>query len=443
MVGVITLICFIAVLFTARVVIDQSYSQNSVIVANDFGVSPILSESHRISDIATRWTEASLTTSNSSCPVLSPFDSSCGFVVNPPSWASAYPQLDSPIWYFDNGTYGITWINSTAYTVITPKQNMNRVDPAACVITVPSGTVILSQNSTQLHATLPNMENVTIPVPSYSFCHASPTASSTHQASSGVALTDPLQSAQSPTSEGTNVPINLFYDNVQFYKWTNFVNYVYSLNGLFYAPSPPGTFSCGSQYCPPYPQFSTEAQIYDGGSGNDAGSGLFIQGTCWVDGTEYCSWYWTLQAFYYYNSQGVASTAYDVSSGDQIYLDPWQSGGTTPYVCGDGYDDSTSQHASVCTYMSGESYLSSIQLQFSGQYFACSNYPQSDTYYYQIFADNQSGDPINIDSWNSAQDQPGGCGPTIGGYQYCFDLMGVTTGDYASVDFEYNYQNTC
>lgn len=108
---------------------------------------------------------------NPSCTVVSPLDGSCGFVVNPPSWAVSFPQLDHPTSYFDNGTYGIVWINSTTFNVIEPEAGY----PAACIVTLPSGTVVTSQNSTFATANLPDgYGTVEVPIPQYSFCPTQP-----------------------------------------------------------------------------------------------------------------------------------------------------------------------------------------------------------------------------------------------------------------------------
>jgi hypothetical protein len=109
-------------------------------------------------------------TSATECSVDSIFNGSCGFAVNPPSWARAFPELNHTTYYQPDGMYGYVRVNSTAYTVISPSMVGNVTIPAACIVTLPNFTSVSDQTSTYMIAHLPGGVIANITLPSYSFC---------------------------------------------------------------------------------------------------------------------------------------------------------------------------------------------------------------------------------------------------------------------------------
>jgi len=95
----------------------------------------------------------------------------CGFAVKPPSWATAFPELNHTIYYTPDGMYGVVLENSTTYVVVGEPEITGGVTiPAACVVTLPSGTMVVNQTSTYLIARLPDGVVANVTIPQYSFC---------------------------------------------------------------------------------------------------------------------------------------------------------------------------------------------------------------------------------------------------------------------------------
>ena len=193
-------------------------------------------------------------TSSLGCPVLSPFDHTCGFIVKPEAWAATYPGFNVPIEYFDGGLYGIVWLNSSAFHVVKPIFDPEgAVIPAVCQIHVPSGTLIMNSTTVKL----PDKKMGSIVLPSFSICK------SVSGKSSGSDFRDEASASNLPPLSG--------------------------MSAIFYAPGLP--YNCGD--CAVY-----GPEIW---AGSLSGSSIFF-GELATDSIcipTYCSTYaWTLLAGY-------------------------------------------------------------------------------------------------------------------------------------------------
>jgi hypothetical protein len=367
--------------------------------------------------------------SSSACAVKSPFDGSCGFVENPPSWAAAYPGLDQPISYFHNGTYGIVWLNSTTFNVLGSFEISGKSIPAACIIRVPSGTLVLSQSLSQGVAKLPNGDIVTIPIPSYGFYGSSLSGSASY-ASSGMT---PATTA-APAASGPPPPPPSILDEAVLTSGPQ----LGQLQANYRAPNLPNQWNCGS--CSAPPQVVADSMIGNYQTGNNAGGEIRTIATC---RGSLCTFTWNMIAFYTYNNVWWTSSGVTANPGDTMTNDPYlATGGSNPLVCGDAWDISVEQ--SVCGYMNNPNFIT-LGLHFYlyipvGASNACAAYPTSYTNYYSIYAYEPSGSQISI--WFSNTGGTGQCGPyssSLG--RWLCDLEVTTTGYTASVDFEYSPNN--
>jgi len=350
----------------------------------------------------------------SNCSVVSPLDGSCGFVVSPPSWAASFPQVDHPISYFSNGTYGIVWINSTTFNVIESQQISGVTYPAACIVTLPSGTTVLSQTSNQMTAILPNHVTAEIAIPSYSFCSKAGSSSS---------------SPQTTTSPATS--LYNFYDHA---LWDDgpYGNQVWQLYEYSHTPGTPNRYNCGSTCSPPH--FGFESFIYDFiGTNNQVGGEIVTKATC---SSGYCSFSWQMMGYYVYNGVMVTSSGYLTHPGDTLFNNPFEDGGSNPLVCGVAWDETHAVEQEICGYMNGESNLYSIDFQYDGGYYTCSNYPTSNFTYNQVYALDQNSNLIYFGGYLVSS--AGTCGPPIGGGNWACDLVTPTYGTTVQVAFTYD-----
>jgi hypothetical protein len=117
-------------------------------------------------------TSATTTAQNpAECGFADLVNGTCGFAVKPPSWATAFPELNHTIYYTPDGMFGVVLENSTTYVVVgEPEVSGGVTIPAACVVTLPSGTMVVNQTSTYLIARLPNGVVANVTIPQYSFC---------------------------------------------------------------------------------------------------------------------------------------------------------------------------------------------------------------------------------------------------------------------------------
>ncbi|MDG6998774.1 MAG: hypothetical protein JRN15_06640 [Nitrososphaerota archaeon] len=322
---------------------------------------------------------------NSDCPVLSPFDHSCGFIENPAVWTRLYPGFDVPIDYFDGGLYGIVWLNSSAFHVIKPIMVPNAgIVPAACQVSIPSGTVLLNRTT----AKLPNGQIVTLTIPSLPIC-----ASTLNQ--SGNDYKD-VAAASTPSLSDMNANFNV--------------------------PGLP--YNCSDCYLYGPAIFGSDTSGTNQFFGEVATDSTCIPNTC----TTYA---WTLFAGYYTTSYvydtncpdgSIGSICHETANGgDQMATSVSIGSG---YVCpkeGDGTDGNS---ASICiSWSNAVSYVNIYMMDTNN---ACSDYPSTQPLYFNtIDATDQSGNVVYLTfstSWSGT----------------CGDYVTATNGDFATVTISYS-----
>ncbi len=378
---------------------------------------------------------------NVPCQVYSPLDGSCGFVVNPPPWAANFSALDHPVEYFDNGSYGIIWLNSTSFRVINPVSiagKVTKVIPAACIITAPNATIILSATPNAALMKLPNGQVVSAPIPSYAFC---PIVS---PASTSAALGRPsiFHSATDSTSQSTvRDPVFADYATDIDNCWgDNVVNCVRQISSQSNGPQPPETLNCGSSCPSPLPYVYSQTYIWSVNTGDTVGGEYATEPICTdTNGGVVCTFYMELVATYTYSGTSYVSYGPDVSPGDYVINNPANYGGSNPYVCGIANDYTQSQSVQLCGYLNGVTDLNSFALETYGMYYTCANYPgPSGLDYYQVNAINQNGAAIYIGFNPGAT---GKCGPYSSTYGWLCDSVAVSGGYTPYVYFQYDNQN--
>lgn len=342
------------------------------------------------SDLVPHFTsENSLITGNASCPVLSPFDHTCGFAVSPPAWATAYPGYNVPIEYFDDGLYGVVWLNATAFNIIKPMVVQGGLVPAICQIALPSGTVVTNHTM----AELPNNQNVTLQMSSAAIC-----------STRGIDFED------SATYDNPSVSMSVVLAD-------------------FEAPGlPPNCGDC-SIYGPAF-----WSSLY---AGQTAYFGqLATDSTCVPN---YCSTYaWTLLAGWYAVTDRTASIistncpgnrnycGETANAGDQMVEEPSESYTTSgnPFqACGQIEDSTNGNVAYLCQSETNSGY--ELEIFMNDYDNSCSDYPSSLTTYNSIELLDSSSNQIYLSfstNWN------GNCGDDVIAYP----------GYDASVEFYYD-----
>lgn len=312
------------------------------------------------------------------CAVKSPLDGSCGFVVNPPPWAINFPSIDHQTEYFHNGTYGIVYLNSTTFTVLEPQDFGGRVTPAACVLTIPSGTTVLSQTSTTAVAKLPDGSVVTLAIPQYSFCNAS------------IATASP---SSSQSLYGFEARAEAFSCGSGCY--------ISEFDSDYNVPSPPSNYVCGSPCAMP-PYMWGRSYIFDVGTDQIVDGQINTVATCAPYGSGYrCAYSWNMTADYGYNGVGYQTPGTPVNVGDAMGNHPMNANDaqSNALMCGDVWDYTLGKEQSACIYMS--SALVGIGIDFAGGYYSCANFPNSNLHYNDVLAYDQNGNGGGF-NWDDA-----------------------------------------
>jgi hypothetical protein len=359
------------------------------------GFSPIFARNFGNSHVASP--KAKVLANNLTCPVLSPLDLSCGFVVQPAAWAKSFPYYDKPIQYFHNGTYGIVWINSTSYQIIQPYYTPSgSIVPALCEVHLPSGTHITFNDT----AVLPNHETIQLNPNYYSQC------------------------------EANNLKGD-FTDNAVFTGTTDpvFSSYVY-----YYVPGAPSAGSSAYVY---FQSFSAQAsgpywyfeRLAWAPVCNSQGVNCVIEWGMWagelgltVDGYQYV---WDTNCPGY---QGDCQQSPGVNDQMENDMSMGPLSGPPYTVCPEIQDLYPNYMDSYLCIQSDEG-LSGIALQFSGADGNCAYYPSEPnvpTTFYPVEAYNANGVAYNL-TWNTDSPSEGSCG----------DYQTTTSGTVASVTFNY------
>lgn len=378
--------------------------------------------------------------------MISPFDSTCGVVVNPASWTTKYPAYDHPTEYFDNGVYGIVWLNNTEFHVIQPFPSLvdGKLIPAICQTDVPTGTHFLNDTS----AVLPDGESTFIPLPPSRYCSGTATPAPASLApTTSVASPNPVSKPSSGVPESTGA---IATSSSKASTSSDFMDALSSIGttpigdtvGQYTAPSPP--YECSPDMSCNVVDQAVQATVAVGTLALNTFyfASIFTYVQC--DSNNFCIQPWYPQAGYEEILSDGSVLLHDtfcpgtvgvckqtINGGDDMvgHVGITFSGGQQVSVRPDSLDGTTGAEAWLSFSISGYSLVSTIVdfTGFGGD--TCANYPSSwPLHFSSIYSYDQYINVINLNFQENSQSYWGTCG----------DSMSYTDGTVGTATFSYN-----